>query len=224
MLCETLLLYIKPMTAISTNPTRHQDTKNRIILTAQNAFLHHGIKAVTMDDIAKMLTMSKRTLYQIFSDKEALLLACVKDKWEADRERMTQLLENSDNVLDFLLRVFADHLQNMGEIKPSFFADFAKYPKLTAFIEEDKRKREKEAVAFLEKGKAQGLFRSGVNFRIVYTQLSHSMESVFYHDALIDYTHRELFLNIVIPYIRGCATNEGIRAIDAFLANYGETE
>ena len=57
--------------------TPHNDVRKQIISVAAEMFHQQGIRSVTMDDIAHRLCMSKRTLYQIFADKESLLLACV---------------------------------------------------------------------------------------------------------------------------------------------------
>lgn len=46
------------------------ELKDRIIETASEAFTAHGIKSITMDDIAASLGISKRTLYEVFQDKE----------------------------------------------------------------------------------------------------------------------------------------------------------
>ena len=52
----------------------------RIILGGEDLFLRAGIKSVTMDDIAKHLGMSKKTIYQSFKDKNELVIALVKKK------------------------------------------------------------------------------------------------------------------------------------------------
>ena len=51
--------------------------KDQLILIASNAFANYGIKTVTMDEIAASAGISKRTLYQLFKDKEALLRECI---------------------------------------------------------------------------------------------------------------------------------------------------
>ena len=53
------------------------ELRERIIDTALNSFATHGIKSITMDDIAAALGISKRTLYEVFSDKETLLMECL---------------------------------------------------------------------------------------------------------------------------------------------------
>ena len=49
------------------------ELRERIIMTATEAFTLKGIKCITMDDIAAALGISKRTLYEVFADKESLL-------------------------------------------------------------------------------------------------------------------------------------------------------
>ena len=50
-----------------------KELKGKILKTAMEQFLLHGIKKIKMDDIAKLLGISKRTLYEIYQDKEQLL-------------------------------------------------------------------------------------------------------------------------------------------------------
>ena len=56
------------------------ELRERIIDTALNSFATHGIKSITMDDIAAALGISKRTLYEVFADKESLLKECILQK------------------------------------------------------------------------------------------------------------------------------------------------
>lgn len=57
--------------------TGRVEVKDRIIRQALKSFADHGIKSVRMDDIANSLKISKRTLYEIFADKETLLTECL---------------------------------------------------------------------------------------------------------------------------------------------------
>lgn len=52
-----------------------QELKDRIISYAMPEFYKRGVKAVKMDEISQGLHVSKRTVYEIFGDKEELLLA-----------------------------------------------------------------------------------------------------------------------------------------------------
>ena len=65
------------------------ELRERIIMTATEAFTLKGIKCITMDDIAAALGISKRTLYEVFADKESLLKECILQK-QAERDKYLQ--------------------------------------------------------------------------------------------------------------------------------------
>lgn len=76
------------------------ELRERIIMTATEAFTLKGIKCITMDDIAAALGISKRTLYEVFADKESLLKECILHK-QAERDKYLQAIyEQSNNVLE----------------------------------------------------------------------------------------------------------------------------
>lgn len=195
----------------------NQSPRQRVIETATEAFHREGIRGVTMDNIAHRLSMSKRTLYELFADKEALLLACCK--WHDDRERARYdaLVTETSSVLDFVLAVFAKKMSEMDNVKPSFLSDLNKYPRVVAYIRRRQRSEEDKAVAFLEQGIAQGYFRAGVNFRIVVRYISQGIENIINCGLLDAYSQREVFTNTAMLIVRGCATVRGIRLIDEFL-------
>ena len=173
-------------------PDAKADVRRRVIDAAMKAFAEKGIRSVTMDDVAHILSMSKRTLYQLFADKQDLLLACVKRKDEERDAMLQQLVQTTENVLEVLLVVF------------------------------EFRMHEEEAVAFLEKGVEQGFFRSDLNVRIIYHYASSSISSLLQRDAFQHCRPHEIFLNTSIVYLRGCATEKGIAMIDAFLQAHSD--
>lgn len=195
--------------------TPHNDVRKQIISVAAEMFHQQGIRSVTMDDIAHRLCMSKRTLYQIFADKESLLLACVIQHEEEVIKQLEEVYNNTQNVLEFLLLVFSLKLKELNEIDPLFFEDMQKYPKVIEHIKQHKNENEQKSASFLQKGVEQGVFRKEINFQIVARQLSSCFDDVVENGLIDEYTKSEVFMNI-IPYIRGCATQVGIAMIDNY--------
>ncbi len=209
------------MTKTSAHSYMGEDARrNHIIEVATKAFHSEGIRNVTMDHIAHALTMSKRTLYQLFSDKEDLLLACALKREQEEHALIEKLNQQTDNVLDHLLATFALRMREMDDIKPDFFTEIVKYPRVIKFYEQAQKEREAEAVNFLNKGIKQGFFRPNVNFHIVYNQLCTGLSALMTNSDMNQYSQRELFRNTVIPYVRGCATIKGIEIIDRFMDKY----
>lgn len=204
----------------SSHTMQREANRNHVIEVATKAFHSQGIKCVTMDDIAHQLTMSKRTLYQLFSDKEELLLACIKKHQDDERQELTRISEQTENVLDLILASFAIKMHEMDRITPEFYTDIMKYPNVVAYFEKLNKERESEAVSFLNKGIEQGYFRDKVNFHIVYNVLSAAIDGAMRTQTLNQYTQRELFVNTILTFIRGCATLKGIEIIDKFVEKY----
>lgn len=203
-----------------TPTTCRDEQRQHIIETATRAFHHEGIKSVTMDDIAHRLGMSKRTLYQLFVDKEALLLACIQWHGQNEHDCYEQMAAEADNVLDMVLSVFAHKLNHLDEVKGEFFAEIAKYPSVVRHIEQCQRQEEASAVDFLERGVEQGFFRPEVNFAIVVRYITGGMHTIVRAGLLDDFTQREIFFNTAMNIVRGCATLKGIEQIDRFTSKY----
>lgn len=127
-------------------------------------------------------------------------------------------------MLDFLLHIFENRMREFEVITPNFFTEIGKYPKVTSYFVKRNRAHEDEAVEFLNKGIEQGYFRPDVNFVIIYRQLTLELKLSMNSRELTLFSQRELFINTVIPYIRGCATPKGIEIIDRFIDKYRSAE
>lgn len=101
--------------------------KERIILGGEELFLTAGIRSVTMDDIAKHLGMSKKTIYQFFKDKNELVIALVKKKLQEDEDQMCMILSQSGNVIEELINMMKCSEEIFSRINPIVIHDLQKY-------------------------------------------------------------------------------------------------
>ena len=84
-----------------------QELKDRIISYAMPEFYKRGVKAVKMDEISQGLHVSKRTVYEIFGDKEELLLAGMKRQLEENRSKLENFAKTqAKNVIDIISYVY----------------------------------------------------------------------------------------------------------------------
>ena len=74
------------------------EVKNRIIEESRKLFFKYGMKRVTMDDVSKNLSMSKKTLYQYFSDKDELVEEVTKVHLKQEEMEMEDISNNSNNL------------------------------------------------------------------------------------------------------------------------------
>ena len=66
-------------------------------------FIAQGIKSVRMDDIARQLSISKRTLYEMFGDKEELLYQCIVRHAKSTEQERAKRFKQADNYLEVML-------------------------------------------------------------------------------------------------------------------------
>ena len=86
-----------------TRKQKEEVLRERIVSVALKAFLKEGIRAITMDDVASLMGISKRTLYELFPDKEQLVLSCVELHDIRKRAEAQPVYNKCDNVVDVLL-------------------------------------------------------------------------------------------------------------------------
>ena len=89
-----------------------QELKDRIISYAMPEFYKRGVKAVKMDEISQGLHVSKRTVYEIFGDKEELLLAGMMRQLEENRSKLENFAKTqAKNVIDIISYVYKSILR-----------------------------------------------------------------------------------------------------------------
>ena len=79
--------------------------KEHIILVATELFKNYGIKSVTMDTLANQLGISKRTIYEAFSDKDELLMAVLKNIAYQQKELINRVIDESENSIVAIFRM-----------------------------------------------------------------------------------------------------------------------
>jgi AcrR family transcriptional regulator len=101
--------------------------KDRIIKSALNLFWRYGIKSVTMDDIARDLGISKRTIYQHYSDKEAILALVINEELNSQKCELEKLDERAENPIEQLIYSSVQMREAMANMNPTFLYDLKKY-------------------------------------------------------------------------------------------------
>ncbi|MDC7179420.1 TetR/AcrR family transcriptional regulator, partial [Bacteroides cellulosilyticus] len=132
------------------------ELRERIIDTALNSFATHGIKSITMDDIAAALGISKRTLYEVFSDKETLLMECLLKAQREGDAYVKDVYEKASNVLEVLLKLYQRSIEKFHNTNKKFFEDIKKYPKVYAELMKRRNRDSEETIAFFKLGIQQG--------------------------------------------------------------------
>lgn len=200
-----------------------KEIQENIISTALSLFIEHGIKEVKMDDIATRLSISKRTIYEIFKDKEQLLLEALKLQQERMRLKGKEIIRTSSHVLEIILKLYSLYFKLIKEFPRNFFYEMEKYPEICKLQREKEKKNAKKFIAWMELGRQQGLFREDANFEIMMFILNRDLKTIFDvkmqtgHSELSNYTPSELGRSLILFYLRGISTHKGQEIIEEFL-------
>ena len=196
------------------------ELRERIIMTATEAFTLKGIKCITMDDIAAALGISKRTLYEVFADKETLLMECLRRAQDEGDTYVKEVYEKASNVLEGLLKLYQRSIEKFHNTNKKFFEDIKKYPKVYDMLIKRRNRDSEETIAFFKLGIKQGYFRDDVNFSIVNLLVREQLDLLMNTDLCKEYSFLEVYESIMFTYLRGISTEKGARKLEEFIQEY----
>lgn len=192
--------------------------RGRIIEKAMQEFAMHGIRAVKMDDLAAELGISKRTLYEIFEDKETLLFEGIKVYNERKREYLQSYAEEGHHVIDIIMEAYRMKVEEVRAVNPAFYLDLMKYPRLEHHMKESQQRSRDGFLTFMKRGVSEGYFRSDINYELV-PHIFDAMGQYILSNSLVQqYSVEDLFSNCFLIALRGLCTDKGLQTIDKLMA------
>ena len=196
------------------------EEKERILQEAGGLFLKYGVRSVSMDDIARELGMSKKTLYQFYSGKDDLVGEFLSVFMQSQERKADEIRDSSDNVIDELKKISAHMREQINTINPSFVYDLKKYhPKPFQQLKEHKKQfAYKCMVESLERGIEQGYFRKEINPKIL-SRIRMEEVELGYDQELFppeQFSVPQVQVELFYQFIYGIATIKGHQEIDIF--------
>ena len=161
------------------------EQKERILKGTIQAFNEKGLK-FTMDDLARILGMSKKTIYVEFTDKNSLFLAMVDYLFDGIKESEEEIINNTD--IDIV-----DKITTMLGVLPESYKDIDlrqlymlkdKYPVIYKRVEERFENGWQQTIELLKEAMEEGKVRK-VNVDIFKMMMEAAIEQFFQRDILI---------------------------------------
>lgn len=210
------LIHCKKMNEIN---EYRQELRKKIIDYAMPEFYKRGIKAVKMDEISQGLHVSKRTVYEIFGDKEELLLAGMRDKRDGQRLAMENfVLQGNHNVIDMLSFFYKQELKDCVNVGVLFYEEIHKMPRVLEFLQCSHEQHHENSLRFFKEGVKEGLFRADMDFKLFLQIVNIAMEEIMHRQLYKEHSMQEIFDNYILVLIRGFCTERGLvllnKAID----------
>lgn len=143
--------------------------REKILNGAVELFMKYGLRSISMDDIARHLTVSKKTLYQHFADKEDLITLVLEAHIETNRKQYEAITEKASNAIDELAQISVCLRKDMTETNPSVLFDLQKFhPKAWEVWLNHKNKYIRESVVRnIKQGIEEGYYRAEVNAEVL---------------------------------------------------------
>jgi AcrR family transcriptional regulator len=145
------------------------EIRERIIKGAEELFFRYGIKSITMDDVAKHLTISKKTIYQFLNDKHELVSMVTKNHLDEQEKIINEIADKAIDPIDEVLKLSVHLRQSFQNINPSLLFEVQKYhPKAWKIFMDHRELCIHHMISRnLESGIAQGLYRSEIDVEIL---------------------------------------------------------
>ena len=199
-------------------------SKGNIVEYATAQFAQFGVRSIRMDDISHGLGISKRTLYEIFENKEALVVECL-ELYAKRKTEMFDKYQKFDNVLLEILD-FASHADRFHDKEWIFINDINKfYPDIfKKFVETHSVIMTNRIRMDFVKGQQDGYVLEDVDLDILVLMIRDSFQAIKqYVDKNInlddDGIHKSI-RNLMLYILRGIATEKGLELINNYKKQY----
>ena len=191
--------------------------KERIVEHASKAFAQRGIRQVKMDELAATMSISKRTLYELFGDKESLLMEVLIHTHHEKLQMLEEVRQNSGNIMEIIVAFYQYSIRQLEKTSLKFFEDLERYPRVREMIESSKQHNAKNVSEFCQTGIEQGIFVKDLKPEILEFLFGEQMERVFRSDLVKQFTISQIFENTMLVMLRGISTAKGLEIIDKYL-------
>ncbi len=196
------------------------EPQEKILKTSLELFFKYGIKRVTMDEIAKELGMSKKTIYQYYKEKDDLVDALCSGELQRNQCLCNDIANKAKDPIHEVALISENMTEMFKHINPVFFLDLQKFHPI-AFERFRKFKEEfayKNILANLKKGKETGIYRADINDEFVsryrLAQIDMLMFGNYYSFESISFTKsHEMLLDM---FVYGICTVKGHKLINNY--------
>jgi TetR/AcrR family transcriptional regulator, cholesterol catabolism regulator len=188
-------------------------TKEKILKGAEGLFTKYGIRSISMDDIARHLSVSKKTLYQHFADKDELVTMAVQTHMEEQKKVFDDIATQAANSIDELYQVAGCLRKHSEENNPSLLFDIQKFhPKAwNVWIDYKNNFIRGTVIRNLEQGIKEGYFRSEINAEIL-ASLRLAIIEICYNDQIFPkekFSMMEIQSQVFEHFVFGLCTEKG---------------
>jgi TetR/AcrR family transcriptional regulator, cholesterol catabolism regulator len=196
------------------------EVKERILQKATDLFMRYGIRSITMDEIASQLGISKKTIYQFFTDKDDMVEAVVDAEITQNELKCTRFQDQSENAIHEIFIANEEMEEMLKGMNPLIMYDLEKHhPKSHKKFRDHIQRFMYQAVREnLARGMKEELYRDDMNPDIV---ARHRIESTFmgFNQDIFPnnrYKISDVCYELSFLFMHGVATAKGKKLIEKY--------
>lgn len=199
--------------------------KQKVIVHVSQMIMSLGVKSVRMDDVATEMGMSKRTLYEMFGDKEELLYQSIVYMAEERQKALSAKTKSCNNMLEVML-ISVKEICGVGfnnDIEHRLTTNLNKfYPNVLEKLQRFHTEMGYRCLKYaLDKCHADGLLDPNINVEIM-SRLFLSTMSMYINTAHNlplpeGISREEAFEIMTVNFLRGISSVKGLQVIDQIL-------
>jgi AcrR family transcriptional regulator len=203
------------------------DTKEKILKRASEMFISFGVRNVTMDALAGDLAISKRTIYEMFKDKDELVIESLRHMIIENNKQLVEIIKDTENVVEAMFLITRRQEQYRKEFPKVFLEDIKRYfPLVQASFYSCKDDLKKFSATFtlLELGRKQGIFRTDLMTELVDNFIHEIISIVHTSDRirLLNPADKDVLHSIMLPYFRGICTPKGLELMNKYFEDQND--
>lgn len=204
-----------------------ENTEEYILVEAEKLFMKFGMRSVTMDDIAKHLGMSKKTIYANFRDKNDLVKSLIAKMLKNDECNMQECINHSSNAIEEVFSMMNFFKEMLSNINPIVFYDLEKYHnEAYKMMMEFHQNRVYHSVKInLERGIAENIFRPEINTEILAQARVGQINWIFESELIKSgkYSMYEVMHELTMQFLHGICTLSGHVLINNYVNQNNQT-
>jgi TetR/AcrR family transcriptional regulator, cholesterol catabolism regulator len=194
--------------------------EEKILQGAYDLFYRHGVKRITMDDIANHLGISKKTIYENYDNKDEVVMALMKRELEKQHKDMQAIRKRSENSVDEIINIMSYLADKFSQINPGMFYDLQKYHSASWKYFGDFKEGSIQGFveANLKKGVKDGLYRKDINIPILSRLRVEQIELSFNSNVFPTHQFRiaDVCVELLNHFVHGIATSKGLGLIEKY--------
>lgn len=199
----------------------HQEAK--VIENASALFIANGVKNVTVDDIAKSLGMSKKTIYHLFETKSLLISRCVETVLDQKRQEIRKVAALGFDPIREMLELGKLNVNTFRVFSKNTLKDLRKlYPEAWTLVDNFKGKEIYDhLLSNLEKGVGSGDYRDNLQNKIVAHIYIGLLDSAMMQHSILktDISLDEVYKEHLLMHMYSVCSDQGRAKLETLLKN-----